>query len=129
MTRITGERLTGAIVGLGFVGVLLTAWLVASEIFREPTCPSLLGVPACYLVLAGYAAATGGAWMPGHKVGDAVVLAGAGAVTAIGVYFTFNQIRDAVECPTFEGLPMCYVSLLAGATMLGLHQLRRRLTE
>ena len=127
MSRITSERLTGAIFGLGFVGILLTAWLVFSEIFREPTCPPLLGIPACYLVLAGYVAATIGTWMSGKKIAAVSFYVGAWAVTLIGVYFSLGHVRGTVECPTFEGLPMCYVSLLAGATMLVLDQARRRL--
>ena len=127
MSRITSERLTGANLGLGFVGVLLTTWLVLSEIFREPTCPPLFGIPACYLVLAGYVAATVGAWLSEERVGEVSFYVGAGAVTLIGVYFSIGQLRGTAECPTFEGLPMCYVSLLAGATMLAVDQVRRRL--
>jgi hypothetical protein len=127
VSRITSERLTGANIGLGFVGVLLTTWLVASEIFREPTCPLLFGIPACYLVLAGYIAAAVGAWRPEDRIGDVSFYLGAGAVTLIGVYFSVGQLRGTAECPTFEGLPMCYVSLLAGATMLVVDQFRRRL--
>ena len=47
MARISEERFTGFVVGLGVVGVLLTSWLVISEIFRESTCPPLFGIPAC----------------------------------------------------------------------------------
>lgn len=127
MSRITSERLTGANLGLGFVGVLLTSWLVVSEILREPTCPPLFGIPACYLVLAGYVAATIGAWMSDEPVGEVGFYVGAGAVTLIGVYFSVGQLRGTAECPTFEGLPMCYLSLLAGATMLAIDQVRRRM--
>ena len=97
MSRITKERLTGAIVGLGFVGVLLTSWLVFSEVFRNPTCPPLLGIPACFLVLAGYIAASVGAWMPGRAISDLTFRVGAGAVTLIGVYFSIGQIQGSAE--------------------------------
>jgi len=45
------EGLTGIIVGMGCIGVLLTAWLVISQPFRGPICPDLLGIPACFAVL------------------------------------------------------------------------------
>jgi len=32
------EGLTGIIVGMGCIGVLLTAWLVISQLFRGPAC-------------------------------------------------------------------------------------------
>ena len=62
--------MTGLIVGLAFTGVLLTLWLVTSEIFREPTCPPLLGIPACYLVLVAYGLATVGGWIATRSSGQ-----------------------------------------------------------
>jgi len=127
MSRVTRERLLGFVVGLGFVGVLLTSWLVLSELFREPTCPVLFGVPACYPLVGAYAVATGGAWFAGQKIADVLFYTGAGAVVLIGMYFSASQLRGTAECPSFEGLPMCYVSLFAGASMLIVDQIRRRL--
>ena len=98
-----------------------------SELFREPTCPELLGVPACYVVLAGYLAALAGAWTLETRTGSAVFFGGAGLVTAIGIWFSIDELSGAAACPTLEGLPMCYVSLLAGLTMLAADQVRRRL--
>ena len=129
MAQITKERLTGILVGFAAVGALLSTWLVASEVFREPTCPSLLGIPACYLVLAAYVAATIGAWYVDTRGGDVTFHIGAVAVTAIGIHFSIGQLRGTAECPTFEGLPMCYVSLLTGVTLLVLALLRRRLPK
>ena len=56
-------------------------------------------------------------------------LAGAWLATLIGVWFSANQLVGAAECPSFEGLPTCFVSLLAGATMLAADLLRRRLAS
>ena len=127
MAQATKERLTGILVGFAAVGTLLSTWLVVSELFREPTCPPLLGIPACYLVLAAYAAATIGAWCADTRAGDVAFYIGAIAVTVIGVHFSIGQLRGTAECPTFEGLPMCYVSLFTGATLLVLALLRRGL--
>jgi hypothetical protein len=104
---------------------MLTGWLVLSELFRAPTCPLLLGIPACYIVLAGYVAALAGAWIPDAKVGSVAFLTGAGVVTFVGAWFSFNELTGAIECPSFEGLPMCFVSLFAGATLLALESFRR----
>lgn len=126
MATLTAERLTGINIGFAAVGALLTGWLVLSELFVEPTCPELLGIPACYLVLVGYIAALVGAWLIDTTAGSAVFLVGAAAVTLIGTWFSLNQLSGALECPTFEGLPMCFLSLFAGASMLAVDQLRRR---
>ena len=101
MLRLSAERLTGFILGFAAVGVVLTGWLVVSELLREPTCPPLLGVPACYLVLAGYLAALAGAYRPATRPGDAVFLLGAGVVTVIGIWFSLNELTGALECPSF----------------------------
>lgn len=126
MLRLSAERLTGFILGFAAVGVVLTGWLVVSELFVEPTCPELLGIPACYIVLGGYLAALAGAWGLETRAGRALFLAGAGVVTVVGVWFSANELTGALSCPTFEGLPMCYVSLLAGLTMLVADQVRAR---
>jgi hypothetical protein len=129
MATLTAERLTGINIGFAAVGALLTGWLVLSELFVEPTCPELLGIPACYLVLVGYIAALVGAWLIDTTAGSAVFLVGAAAVTLIGTWFSLNQLTGALECPTFEGLPMCFLSLFAGASMLAVDQLRRRVAQ
>lgn len=126
MSSISSERLTGAIVGVGLVGILLTGWLVASELFRKPTCPELFGIPACYLVFVGYLAGVVGAWKYRSRVGDGMFYVGAGVVVVIGVYFTASHIGKTAECPLFAGLPMCYASLLAGSSMIAFDQFRRR---
>jgi hypothetical protein len=101
MHRVTAERLTGINVALAFVGVLLTSWLVIAELFRETTCPDLFGVPACFLVLAAYLATAVGAWRPDSGTARAILLVGAGTVTAIGIYFTLSEVGGAAPiCPT-----------------------------
>jgi hypothetical protein len=50
-------------------------------------------------------------------------------VTLIGTYFSWSQLSGSAVCPSFEGIPMCYVSLIAGLAMLALDQLRRRLPD
>ena len=127
MTRVTSERLVGVLVGVGSIGILLSAWLVVSQVFIGPTCPPLFGIPACWFVVAGYTLATIGAWLAGERIGDVLFYTGAGSVVLIGIYFSSCQLQGTAQCPTFETLPMCYVSLLAGATLLAVDQVRRRL--
>ena len=85
-------------------------------------------IPACHLVLAGYALATVGAWLEGERIGDILFYVGAGAVVLIAIYFSACQSQGTAQCPKFEALPMCYVSLLAGVTLLAVDVFRRRLS-
>jgi hypothetical protein len=121
------ERLTGIIVGMGLVSVLLVLWLVVSEVFLRPTCPDLLGIPACYAVLAAYGVATGAAWFPASHVATVLFYSGAGAALVIAIWLSSCELRATGSCPSFEGLPMCFTSLLGSGTMLALDLIRRRL--
>jgi len=67
-----------------------------------------------------------GALKMGPNDTNRMFLVGAGVVTIVGIYFSVNQLRGVTQCPRFEGLPMCYVSLLAGISMLGATWLRPR---
>ena len=107
MLNLNAERLSGIVIGFAAVGALLTGWLV----------------------LVGYLAALAGAWVPGTRLGRGLFLFGAGAVTLIGAWFSFGQLTGALECPTFEGLPMCFVSLFTGVSMLVTDESRRRLVR
>ncbi len=129
MTRLKSERIVGFNFSLASVGVLLTSWLVISELFRDPTCPKLFGIPACYLVLIAYLSAAIGAWNTGSESGRVAFIGGAFAVTAIGVSFSLGEIRGTVQCPTFEGLPMCFLSLFAGGSVLATDQIRRAISS
>ena len=127
--HLNAERLSGIIIGFAAVGLILTGWLVLSELLREPTCPELLGIPACYALLLAYLVTLAGAWMPDTTVSRSLFLVGAGAVTVIGAWFSFGQLAGTLECPAFEGLPMCFVSLFAGLSILALDEARRRLVQ
>lgn len=121
------ERLTGMIVGMGLIAIMLVLWLVVSQIFIGPTCPDLLGIPACFAVLAAYVIATGAAWFPASRLATVLFYLGAGTALVIAVWLSACQARGTASCPAFEGLPMCFTSLVGSATMLTLDLLRRRI--
>lgn len=121
------ERLTGMIVGMGLIAIMLVLWLVVSQIFIGPTCPNLLGIPACFAVLAAYVIATGAAWFPASRPATLLFYLGAGSALVIAVWFSTCQARGTATCPAFEGLPMCFTSLGGSATMIILDLLRRRI--
>ena len=125
--RMKPERLTGIIVGIGVVSCLLVLWLVVSEISLRPTCPDLLGIPACYAVLAAYGVATGAAWFPVSRAATVLFYLGTGAALVIAIWLSSCELGGTGTCPSFEGLPMCFTSLLGSGTMLALDLIRRRL--
>ena len=71
-------------------------------------CPSLGPIPACYLVLAGFALG-----LLGH-LGNLrnLFLGGLGFPSALALFASIGEVFDFVECPkTASGIPMCYLSL------------------
>jgi hypothetical protein len=122
---MTQERLTGVIIGMGTVAIILSTWLVYSQLFVRPTCPELLGIPACYLVLVCYLVATISAAFPGSASAGILFYAGIGSALAIATYGSSGQATGNVTCPSFEGLPMCFTSFLAAFTMIGADVWRR----
>ena len=124
---VTPERLTGMIVGIGFVSAVLVLWLVVSKLFLGGVCPDLLGIPACFAVLGAYVTATGAALFPGSRAATVVFYLGAGTAMVIAVWLSSCQVRGTVTCPAFEGLPMCFTSLVGSTMMLALDLTRRRL--
>lgn len=115
------------IVGMGIVGTLLVLWLVVSQIFIRPTCPDLLGIPACYAVLSAYVIATIAAWYPESRAGTVLFYLGAGGVLGIAVWLSSCEVRGTGTCPAFEGLPMCFTSLVGSSSMIAFDLVRRRL--
>lgn len=122
---MTQERLTGITIGMGLVGIILSTWLVYSQVFVRPTCPDLFGTPACYFVLACYLLATVSAAFPASPRFGLLFYAGIGSALAIAIYASSSQLRGSVTCPSFEGLPMCFTSLLAAFTMASADVWRR----
>lgn len=122
---MTQERLTGVIIGMGLVAIILSTWLVYSQLFIRPTCPALFGTPACYFVLACYIVATVAAAFPGSSRSGFLFYIGVGSALAIAIYASSSQVAGSVTCPSFEGLPMCFTSLLAAFTMIGADVWRR----
>ena len=117
MAKVSSDRITGMVVGLAFSGLVLTAWLTWSEITIGEVCPSVLGVPACYLVMFGYAAVVSGSWRSDRLAAWAAIL-GSGVVIAVGGYLSALELAGRAVCPRFAGLPMCFVSLAAGVLVL-----------
>lgn len=117
MPRASFERITGMIVGLAFSGVVLTSWLTWSELSSGGTCPIVLGVPACYLVLFGYVAVVSGAWKS-DQMGTRAAVMGAVLIVGVGASLSLREVSGEDICPTFAGLPLCYVSLAAGLLLL-----------
>jgi hypothetical protein len=94
---------------------LLLFWLfwsasLALDEFRNwQICPTLLGIPACYIIFSAFVALFILHFFKMHKdYFYAVVI----VPISIALYGTFFQIFWWIECPKTSGwIPMCFISL------------------
>ncbi len=71
-------------------------------------CPSLGPIPACYLVLAGFALALIGHLTRLRKL----FLPSLGFPSGLALFASIGEIGGFIECPkSASGIPMCYLSL------------------
>tara|TARA_R110002096_G_scaffold126328_15_gene273008 strand:- start:610 stop:1017 length:408 start_codon:yes stop_codon:yes gene_type:complete len=101
----------------GLLGVLVVATSAAfrlslKEFNTAGSCPILGPVPACYLVLAGFAAALVGHLAGKYQWGRILFLLGLGFPTLLAIIASIGESAGFIECPkTSTGVPMCYLSL------------------
>lgn len=89
-------------------------------------CPSLGFIPACYLVLGGYALA-----LLGHlKSYPKLFMSGLAIPTALALFASIAELAGFDVCPKSEsGIPLCYFSLAFCAVGWLLWKLNRSKTE
>lgn len=104
--------------GLAIFGTYGTFGLVGQEIANGNICPKILGIPACYIILASFIMV-----LLSHstllKDNYWLYAIGAGIAWSIAATGTIGQLMGSIECPkTTGGTPMCYLSLAFFTTLL-----------
>jgi len=113
------EKLISIIIwGLAAFGTYGTVGLVGREISKGNICPKILGIPACYIILASFLMV-----LASHstllKDNYWLYYIGAGIAWSIAATGTVGQLMGSIECPkTAGGTPMCYLSLAFFSTLL-----------
>ncbi len=107
--------------------LLLGAGALALGELRNPaTCPDLLGVPVCFLVLGCAVLALVSRLLPDPARFVALIL-GAGPAFGLALVASALQLMGGVQCPKGPGgVPLCYLSLALFGTLLALEAARFR---
>lgn len=86
------------------------SWMLSYDEFRNwPICPTLLGIPACYIILAAFIILLS---LHLSKANKYYFYALASVPISIAAYGTFFQIFGWIECPKTDAwTPMCFISL------------------
>jgi len=86
--------------------------LSTKEWFTTGICPSISGVPACYVVTIAYLLIFTSTLSNKRLLYKRLFVIGAGIVFGLAIVGSVMQITSLGECPkTASGFPMCYVSL------------------
>lgn len=101
--------------------------LSVAEWSASGVCPSVAGLPACYVVTGAYLAIFISALIGKKSLYIPLFIAGAGVVLGLGAIGSFIQIMGLGECPkTSSGFPLCYISLSIGVLLIGLFVMREK---
>ena len=98
------------------IGIIGAGFLVYDEITTTNVCPKLLGIPACYIILACFLIPFVTHIIKGRNI---IYFVFTGIAFIIALVASIMQFTGLGECPkTSNGTPMCYYSLLLFATLI-----------
>lgn len=108
------------------LGVWAGAALTLAHFQTGEVCPMIGPVPACIVVLAGYALIFAAAWAA-RPVAPLLFLAGFLPVFGLAATGAALELAQGDICPkTANGIPQCFISLALSVLTLTLFVLARR---
>lgn len=104
-------KLLNAILIIVFaIGIFGASELVYSEFTQSNICPKLLGIPACYIILACFVIPF---IVHVFNRSNSIYFGLTGFAFVVALVASIMEITGLGECPkTANGTPMCYYSLL-----------------
>jgi hypothetical protein len=104
--------------GIALAGLIVSLWLVYTELRRPGFCPRILTLPACYLVFCSFGLVMFSAVASSRARRAALFFPAAIAGLVLAIRFSIRQFTGTARCPHIMGLPLCYLSLATFATLL-----------
>ena len=102
---------------VGLTGVAGIAW---QHLSGEARCPMLGPVPACYVILIGYAMVAMAPFLRGPLAFRAFLI-GLTPVLGLALAGTLGELTHTLRCPhTPSGIPKCYLSAALSLALAGL---------
>ncbi len=119
--QIMFQRNKTAIVIIASGGILVSLYLVISEVLTSDFCPKYLNIPACYVVLIAFILVAVSCFLRKKALEYLFFYSGSTAGLLLAVWFSYHQLNGLKQCPIIAAVPLCYASLL---TFLALFVLR-----
>jgi len=109
------------------VGIYGASGLVQKEFELKQVCPQILGIPACYIIMACLLIPL---IVHVFDLSYKIYFAGTGLALLIAAYGTIGNFIGFAECPkTNGGIPMCYISFLLFFILIILKWMSIRITN
>jgi hypothetical protein len=122
------SKLINVLVALVFsFGIYGAGRLVYKEYIIKQVCPQILGIPACYIIMACLIIP-----LIAHifNLRNNIYFAGTGIALTIATYGSISQLIGIADCPrTTNGMPMCYISFLIFLTLVVLKWINIKITN
>jgi len=97
------------------IAIFGTFPLVMNEYEVGNLCPTIVGIPACYIVLTCFIVGLVSHALRRYSIYFVFI----GIVAIIAVIGTVGDLTGVMKCPrTDSGIPMCYISLTICTTLL-----------
>lgn len=101
---------------ISVVGIVFSIFLSITNLIKGDYCPTIFGVPACYIVLVAFLLTFISTKM--DKGSAYVFIPGAVVGLVLAVIFTLKEMVAKGTCPAILGIALCYVSLIVFAFMI-----------
>ncbi len=110
-----------ALIGSVLLGLFGAASVSYVTVAGGAPCPNVLGIPVCFIVLAGYMTLFVASVLGPGRFVLPVFMAGWISVFLPAVAGTALELISGSVCPkSSAGIPLCFLSLLLSVTILGL---------
>ncbi len=110
------------LIALGWVGALRVS---LDTIVDVKPCPQVVGVPACYIVLACYSMTALACVLQSRRLARVLFIAGWMPAFLLAAVGTSLEITVGQTCPrSGSGVPLCFVSLALVLSIAALFALR-----
>ena len=98
-----------ALLSIGLYGALSVSYLTIMDI---APCPSILNIPACYVVTAGYFLMLTATFLYQKNIAKTLFIIGWLPVLLLALVGSLLELSYGEICPKSSiGVPLCYVSL------------------
>jgi hypothetical protein len=108
-------------------GIYGAGGLVYKEYMLKQVCPQILGIPACYIIMACLIIPL---IVHIFNLSNTIYFTGTGIALAIAIYGSISQLIGISDCPkTSNDIPMCYISLSIFLTLVVLKWINIKITK